>query len=367
MASAHLTHIHRAESKLKRTEVPHVKPVGVMEESARLRPPRVAILVDTKPGPWGGANQFFKAFQKTLARRGLLGTNIFDCDVILFNSHHCIRRVVMARRLRPHTCFVQRIDGPMSLYTSGIDSRDRWVRFLNEQVADAIVFQSEWSKRRNFELGIGRERPETVISNAADPDFFFSSPLSEKIEQCRSKLRLIATCWSQNANKGFEFYRYLDANLDFDRFAMTFVGRSPIKFKNIKMYDAVPSAKLGSLLRQHDIFVSASRRDPCSNSVLEALACGLPVVARADGGHPEIIGSGGELFVEFSEMLAKIDLVAGRLESYQARIPENDFDLVVTEYLEFFSKVLQGRTEPIGAVRRRRLWKSLIEALYGSK
>jgi glycosyltransferase involved in cell wall biosynthesis len=47
------------------------------------------------------------------------------------------------------------------------------------------------------------------------------------------------------------------------------------------------------LLSALDVFIHPSRRDPCPLAVLEAAATGLPVVAYADGGIPELVLGGG--------------------------------------------------------------------------
>jgi glycosyltransferase involved in cell wall biosynthesis len=50
-----------------------------------------------------------------------------------------------------------------------------------------------------------------------------------------------------------------------------------------------------TVLRALDVFVSASRDEPLGLAALEALACGVPVVASRAGGPREVLASGGGL------------------------------------------------------------------------
>ena len=38
------------------------------------------------------------------------------------------------------------------------------------------------------------------------------------------KTRLVCTSWSINKNKGFDYYKYLDDNLDFSKYSFTYMG-----------------------------------------------------------------------------------------------------------------------------------------------
>ena len=44
------------------------------------------------------------------------------------------------------------------------------------------------------------------------------------------------------------------------------------------------------IYRAADIYVTTKYLDPCPNAVLEAMACGLPVLYSASGGTPELVG-----------------------------------------------------------------------------
>jgi glycosyltransferase involved in cell wall biosynthesis len=48
-----------------------------------------------------------------------------------------------------------------------------------------------------------------------------------------------------------------------------------------------------AVYRRAHMLLHPKVRDPCPNVVLEALACGLPVVHSASGGVPELVGDGG--------------------------------------------------------------------------
>ena len=148
-------------------------------------------------------------------------------------------------------------------------------------------------------------------------------------------MKLVATSWSNNWNKGFEIFQYLDKNLDHSRYKFTFVGNSPIAFKNVNWIKPVSSDKLARILQQNDIFITASQSDPCSNSLIEALSCGLPAVILNDGGHPELVKAGGETFVGKDDILKKIDKIANNYYQYSKQIPEYSIKNSGGSYLQF--------------------------------
>ena len=54
-----------------------------------------------------------------------------------------------------------------------------------------------------------------------------------------------------------------------------------------------------------------SQDDPCSNSLIEALHCGLPAIVLNSGGHPEIIGNAGVKFKNRKEIIEAIEAAKG--------------------------------------------------------
>lgn len=292
---------------------------------------KVNIIWNVKDVPFGGGNQFLKRLKECFINMGCYAEPE-DADVFLFNSHHEMDRVQELRRIYPDKKFVHRIDGPMRLYNNSDDSRDDIVLEMNN-MADSIVFQSAWSMEHNFELyPILGDKRFGVIHNACD--------VNVKKEPTGHKKRLIAVSMSDNMNKGYEVYKYLDENLDFDEYDFTFIGRSPIAFKNIVDLGVKTSDEVLDILSKHDIFVTASKNDPCSNSLIEALSVGLPSLALNSGGHTEIVLSGGGvLFSGKHDVLVELDRLSAFYETCEKNINVQSMTKVALKYLAFFEGV----------------------------
>ena len=68
-----------------------------------------------------------------------------------------------------------------------------------------------------------------MIRNAVDPAIFHPARAREPLAGRR--LRVIATSWSDNPRKGADVLEWLDANLDFDSFELTFAGNTQASFE----------------------------------------------------------------------------------------------------------------------------------------
>ena len=145
---------------------------------------------------------------------------------------------------------------------------------------------------------------------------------------------MIATSWSDNPGKGAEALRVLGATADPARFELTFAGRLPGELTGWTAVPPLASRELAELLRRHDVYVAPSRNDPCSNALLEALACGLPAVYRSSGGHPELVGEAGLPFDEDEELPHVLERLAVDLDKWRAAIAIRPISWVADRYLE---------------------------------
>jgi len=297
----------------------------------------LALFHEFAPAPTGGGHQFLRALVSELERRGVaveLNRISRATPACLFNSFNFdFRRL---RRFARSDCrMVHRLDGPIGVYRGFDDGTDARIAQVNGELADATVVQSQFSLEAHRELGIELREP-VVIANAVDPAIFHPPAARDPLDA--RKARLIAVSWSDNPNKGAEVFAWLDENLDWERYEMSFVGRSPAAFLRIRVRGPVPSRELANELRRHDVYVAASRNDPCSNALIEALACGLPAVYLASGGHPELVGDGGLPFVSAEEVPEVLERLLGEVDDRRGAIRVPSLEQVADRYLE----VLRG-------------------------
>lgn len=297
--------------------------------------------------PYGGGNQFMLALRRALTERGVrVHCNPVRArvDVHVINAVHfdteALRRLQGRRPLR----VLHRIDGPIHLVRGHDREKDALCYRLNREMAAATVIQSRWTYQRILESGYRPVRP-VILPNGVDPLIFH--PHGRRPLQPDRRIRLIATSWSDNPRKGTPVYRWLEKRLDWSRFTFTFVGNAPMPFECIRHLPPVPSERLADLLRDHDIYITASRNDPCSNAVLEALACGLPVLYRNDGGHPELVDQGGLPFESREEILPQLDRLAAHHGLFQRLIVPRPIDEVADVYLGLLEEIAEAPPEPL--------------------
>ena len=281
--------------------------------------------------PYGGGNQFMLALRGALERRGVaVRVNSMSADVHICNSAWFDIAAFDSAISRGGARMIHRVDGPIALYRGTDWAEDEKIWNLNRRFAGATVFQSAWCMTRLAEHGLTFRRP-MIIGNAVDP-VLFHSPASHS-ETSGRRLRLISSAWSDNPRKGGSLYRYLDEALDWSRYEYTFVGRVQQEFKNIRHVQALPSSDLADLMRQHDIYITASQADPCSNALLEALACGLPALYLDDGGHGSLVGFGGLPFQGQPDVLGQLDRLAAHYAQFRALIHVDGIDAIAGRYL----------------------------------
>lgn len=284
--------------------------------------------------PWGGGNQFLLALKKSMSNNNLnVQENIINeyTKACLINAISFDLNKFKDAHKKRHPKTIHRVDGPVFLIRGWDKEKDDiCFNIINKQYASSTVVQSRWMLKKIMELGYDINNP-VVICNASDPYIFNrNNKMSFSLDR---KIKLVSTSWSNNIRKGRDVYSWIDDNLDWNKFEYTFIGNIDGSFKHIKRIGPVNSDILAETLKQNDIFITASRNDPCSNSLIEALSCGLPSLYFNDGGHPEIVNKGGLPFNSVDEIPCQLEKIVNNYDNFQSGICVDSMSVVFKKYM----------------------------------
>lgn len=296
---------------------------------------------------YGGGNQFLKALKYELEKINIYTDNVNEASIVITNlSPESFNQMffVLSRIIFSNKKIIGRIDGPIGLIRSGSNFYDKYFLRFSSYFFDGLIFQSEWSKRKLLHITPSYSRKSEVILNGSNTEIFGFKKKNFR----NKKLNIVASSWSSHKNKGFEVYEWLDQNIDYSRFNFYFVGNSKYLFKNAKQLPPMESKDLANFYSGMDIYITASKNDPCSNSLIEAINCGLIPISLNDGGHPELNKHQKLLFVNKEEILGILDYV-------QKTYVNNDFlishELSIShtskKYLDFIKNVKKIRNKNI--------------------
>jgi glycosyltransferase involved in cell wall biosynthesis len=169
--------------------------------------------------------------------------------------------------------------------------------------ADHVVYQSEFCKLAADRFYGERPGSSEIVYNPVDVHAFTPAP-----ERPRRSLTLLL---GGNQYQRYRLERALetialvrrerpDARLliagavtfapDAERVTRELVSRLRLE-DAVELLGPYTQADAPDVVRCADILLHTKYNDPCPTTVLEAMACGLPVVYSASGGTPELVGS----------------------------------------------------------------------------
>lgn len=192
--------------------------------------------------------------------------------------------------------YIFRVDGITIDSKLGYDEINRRNSVIKEGISNAngVVFQTLFSKNLVRKI-LGLEPDNsTIIINGTNLETF-----SNVGDNKRAELGIPEGAWVFITSAKWRSHKRLkDIVQVFEEFKLIHkdsylivVGENDLitKSDSIKFLQRVPNRELPSYLRTANCYLFLSWLDTCPNSVIEAIACGVPVVCSNQGGTKEII------------------------------------------------------------------------------
>jgi glycosyltransferase involved in cell wall biosynthesis len=326
---------------------------------------RILLVSQMYPGPDDpDLGSFVAQMERALEERG----NEIDLAVLDRRAGGKRRFLELARRVRaaprpdvvwahflvPSGFFASKLDAPLVVTAHGRDVRNigsvPGVAHLTRRVVDrasTVIAVSEYL-RRELEERLPEARGKTeVVDSGVDLDRFTAVAPAAELES-----PAFVHVGSLTARKNV--VRLADAFARLGRGSLTFVGDGPLRSKlegrdRVRVIGRVAHDAVPGWLTAADVVCGPALVEPFGQALLEALACGRPVVATRIGGPPEFVPVDGGVLVDPLDVgeLARALETASELpspnEAARAAAAKHDVRLQAARVEEILQRAVQGR------------------------
>jgi len=245
----------------------------------------------------GGGISFISNFRKAIAPFGHQIVEDGDYDLLFISGATLCDRETYLHAKENGKFIILRVDNILEDSKNRNTGMPRMEEFAKD--SDVVVYQSEWAKKLlTPHCGEGQ-----VIYNGIDTDIFHPS----KKEKDWEGIRIFYSKYGRGEGKNFNVVQYFfrEYCLERDDATLVLVGRfadeiqkinHPFEFHQDEDFQYLGVVddphRLAEIIRTCDVALLPYFSDACSNTVLEAQACGLPVIYDHSGGTPEIVDYG---------------------------------------------------------------------------
>jgi len=256
----------------------------------------------------GGVTSFRLKFEQGLQARGVDVTydlsESSDAVLVLAGTR---KLSALSRAHRRGKRIIQRLDGLNWVH------RARWagprytvraiygnwnLSFIRKRIADHVIYQSDFIKGWWEDWYRPARVPSTVILNGVDLERYTPQGLHER-PSGHYRMLVVEGSMSGAQNSGLlnaaELADRLSQQYKMELFIVGHVDRRTKKklqrqtsFR-VQFFDNIPREQIPWMMRSAHFLFSAEVNPPCPNSVIEAIACGLPVIGFETGALPEIV------------------------------------------------------------------------------
>lgn len=221
-------------------------------------------------------------------------------------------------------------------YQGNVSKKNKKMEFFLKN-SDYVFYQSKFCKKCCDYYIYDRKKNYKILYNAVDTNKFI--PGKKTLNSIISILK-IGTYNNKNLWRLIdiiEIIRKINKTSTY-KYKVTIAGpvdkvckNKALKLiNNYKMNDVIiflgkiRQNKIVKIMQNHTIFLTTKLYDPCSNAIIEAMACGLPVICHNSGGNMELVANAGWSFGKKQTKIAETSINRDELLSKLKKITKKE-------------------------------------------